>query len=104
MNNKRRTESMQPLRVRMRSSISRANNQGDGSSPASAPPCMAWHLHRQFIHACHPRLQRRLPNRLVQRIRLNHRSDRMILLKVHCLVRLALTGGYILSLPENSEL
>ena len=40
MNNKRRTESMQPPRVRMRSSISRANNQGDGSSPASAPPRM----------------------------------------------------------------
>ena len=50
------------------------------------------------------KIQRRLPNRLIQRIRLNHCSDRMILLKVHCLVRLALTGGYILSLPENSEL
>ena len=40
MNNKRRKESMQPPRVRMRSSISGANNQGDGSSPASAPPRM----------------------------------------------------------------
>ena len=63
-------------------------------------PVWAWHLHRQFIHARHPRLQRRLPKRLVQRIRLNHRSDRLILLKVHFLVRLALTSGYILSLPE----
>ena len=40
MNNKRRRESMQPPRVMMRSSISEANNQGDGSSSASAPPCM----------------------------------------------------------------
>ena len=40
MNNRRRTGSMQPPRVRMRSSISGADNQGDGSSPASASPRM----------------------------------------------------------------
>ena len=40
MNNRRRTGSMQPLRARMCSSISGADSQGDGSSPASAPPCM----------------------------------------------------------------
>ena len=40
MNNKRRMESMQPSRVRIRSSISGANNQGDGSSSAPAPPRM----------------------------------------------------------------
>ena len=40
MNNKRRMESMQPPRVRIRSSISEANNQGDGSSPSPAPPRM----------------------------------------------------------------
>ena len=40
MNNKRRAESMQPPRVRMRSSISGANSQGDRSSPASTPPRM----------------------------------------------------------------
>lgn len=41
MNNRRRTGSMQPPRVRMFSSISGADSQGDGSSPASAPPRMA---------------------------------------------------------------
>ena len=40
MNNKRRTGSIQPPRVRMSSSISEADSQGDGSSLASAPPCM----------------------------------------------------------------
>ena len=40
MNNRRRTGSMQPSRVRMRSSISGADSQGDGSSPASASPRM----------------------------------------------------------------
>ena len=102
MNNKRQMGSMQPPRVRMCSSISGADSQGDGSSPASAPPRMA--SSSPVIHARHPRLQRCLPKHLVQRIRLNHRSDGLILLKVHCLVRLALTGGYILSLSENSEL
>ena len=38
MNNRKRTGSMQPPRVRMRSSISGADSQGDGSSPTSAPP------------------------------------------------------------------
>ena len=104
MNNRRRTGSMQPPRARMRSSISGADSQGDGSSPASAPPLMGMASSSPVYPCPHPRLQRRLPKRLVQRIRLNHRSDRLILLKVHCLVRLALTGGYILSLPENSEL
>ena len=40
MNNRRRTGSMQPLRARMRSSISGVDIQGDGSSSASAPPRM----------------------------------------------------------------
>ena len=40
MNNRRWTGSMQPPRARMSSSISGADNQGDGSSPASAPPRM----------------------------------------------------------------
>ena len=40
MNNWRRTGSMQPPRVRMRSSILGADSQGDGSSPSSAPPHM----------------------------------------------------------------
>ena len=40
MNNRRRTRSMQPPRARMRSSISGADSQGDGSSPASKPPRM----------------------------------------------------------------
>ena len=40
MNNRKRTRSMQPLRVRMRSSILEADSQGDGSSPTSAPPRM----------------------------------------------------------------
>ena len=40
MNNRRRTRSMQPPRVGMCSSISGADSQGDGSSPASAPPRM----------------------------------------------------------------
>ena len=38
MNNRKRTGSMQPPRVRMRSSTSGADSQGDGSSPTSAPP------------------------------------------------------------------
>ena len=40
MNNRKRTGSMQPPRVRMRSSIPGADNQGDGSSPTAAPPRM----------------------------------------------------------------
>ena len=40
MNNRRRTGSMQPPRVMMRSYISGAESQGDGSSPASTPPRM----------------------------------------------------------------
>ena len=40
MNNRRRMGSMQPPRVRMCSSISGADSQGDGSSLASTPPHM----------------------------------------------------------------
>ena len=40
MNNRRRTGSMQLSRARMHSSISGADSQGDGSSPASALPRM----------------------------------------------------------------
>ena len=89
----------------MRSSISGANNQGDGSSPTSAPPRMGM-ASSSPVYPCLPSSAATTSTEspIVQRIHLNHRSDRMILLKVHCLVRLALTGGYILSLPENSEL
>ena len=40
MNNRRRTGSMHPPRVKMCSSISGADSQWDGSSLASAPPRM----------------------------------------------------------------
>ena len=55
MNNKRRMESMQPPRVRIRSSISGTNNQGDGSSPAPTPPRMGM-ASSSPIYPCPPSL------------------------------------------------
>ena len=95
---------MQPPRVRMRSCISGADSQGGGSSPASAPPRMGMASSSPIYPCMSSSATTTSTEAPSQRIRLNHRSDRLILLKVHCLVQLALTGGYILSLPENSEL
>ena len=53
MNNRRRTGSMQPPRVRMCLSISGADSQGDGSSLASVPPRMGM-ASSSSVYPCSP--------------------------------------------------